>query len=295
MLCGEVMNETEPKLSAQVYDAGKKLMPVLIFIGLVLIPLNPYWNQSLKTNGGWAFLLITIYYSAIIFGIGFIAASGNVLSILIDRRNMVSLSKLQMVLWTILVVSGFVAIAASKAAFEIPDPLDIGIPGTVWALMGISTAALIGSPLIKNENYKDKNSGSTALDANKQETKGSEVMNKDIKDASILDIFRGEETGNISLPDLGKIQMLLFTLIVWVAYATLIYQTLSGMDNKHSEIANLVANATKPALMDSAMTELHKMTDFPDISEGMTALLGISNAGYLAYKGIDRKETEHKT
>jgi hypothetical protein len=336
----EVRSMVEGDRMPKIWDGFIKLLSILFFIGLALLPFSSRLAEPLKSHSSAAFILITLYYAVIIILIGFNVSGGNILAILIDRRNMVSLSKLQMAIWTILVVSGFVTIAALKTAFQIPNPLDIGIPETLWALMGISTASFIGSPLLKNENFKllDKEkeeiekrvqtetnnwktkNGSDPNDVEKaqirkkvegavieelqtksginpkdQELIGTEVANKDAKDASIFDIFRGEEVGNFKLPDLGKIQMFLFTIIVWAAYAMLVYQLIARITNVGPDpdmITNLVTNATSAdkILMDASMKTLHSITDFPDISEGMTALLGISNAGYLAYKGIPRED-----
>lgn len=325
----------------KIWDGFIKLLSILFFIGLALLPFSSRLAEPLKSHSSAAFILITLYYAVIIILIGFNVSGGNILAILIDRRNMVSLSKLQMAIWTILVISGFVTIAALKTAFQIPNPLDIGIPETLWVLMGISTASFIGSPLLKNENFKlsdkekeeiekrvqtetndwktkngrDPNDEEKAQIRKKveedvikklqtksgiksddpQELIGTEVANKDAKDASIFDIFRGEEVGNFKLPDLGKIQMFLFSIIVWAAYAMLVYQLITRITNVGSDphmIEELAKNAisANEALRNASMNTLHSMTDFPDISGGMTALLGISNAGYLAYKGIPRED-----
>lgn len=316
-----------------------KLLSILLFLVIALLPFASFLRGPLKSNSSLAFILILLYYSVLVVALGFIVSRGNILAIIIDRRNMVSLSKLQMALWTILVVSGFVAIAALKNAFGIPNPLDIAIPETVWVLMGISTASFIGSPLLKNQNFnlpesmtkeienrvqdevkkfKDNNSGKDPTDDEKKTIRadiekkvmeefktdsgvtdekkliGTEIANKDPKDASIFDIFRGEEIGNFRLPDLGKIQMFLFTIIVWAAYAMLVYQIITRMTVDEKIINALVINATSTnaTLADLSMNKLSGMTNFPDISGGMAALLGISNASYLAYKGIPRENAE---
>ncbi|HEX6513282.1 MAG TPA: hypothetical protein VF157_13345, partial [Chloroflexota bacterium] len=79
------------------------------------------------------------------------------LGILIDSRNMMSLSRVQTAAWTVLILSAFAAAGlgnASRALFgladALPDPLGIGIPQAIWGLMGISTVSLVRSPLIKN-------------------------------------------------------------------------------------------------------------------------------------------------
>jgi len=66
------------------------------------------------------------------------------LGILIDPRNKLSLSRLQMVLWTVLIVSAFSAVALQSGNFGIcMDP-------ELWVLMAISTGSAAGAVIIKS-------------------------------------------------------------------------------------------------------------------------------------------------
>jgi len=62
---------------------------------------------------------------------------------------------------------------------------------------------------------------------------------------------------------LSKVQMFFFTVVIAVAYVVALWDIMSTD-------AIYGANFT-----------------FPAVSDGMVALLGISNAGYLAAKGVD--------
>src|SRR5690242_9175502 len=68
--------------------------------------------------------------------------------VLIDERNRLSLSRLQMVLWTIIVLSGFLIAALWNISRGVDAPLEINVPKELWLLMGISVTSLVGSPLI---------------------------------------------------------------------------------------------------------------------------------------------------
>jgi len=74
----------------------------------------------------------------------------------VDDRNRMSLSRLQMLLWVVVIVSAFGTIAirrlhqAPLTEADIVGAMDIGVPQTIWLLLGISTASFIGSPLIKS-------------------------------------------------------------------------------------------------------------------------------------------------
>jgi hypothetical protein len=68
--------------------------------------------------------------------------------ILVTERNVMSLSRFQMVLWTLLILSGYLITVMRRVHAGIANPFDIGIDWKLWALMGISTASLVGSPLL---------------------------------------------------------------------------------------------------------------------------------------------------
>jgi hypothetical protein len=212
---------------------------------------------------------------------------------------MMSLSKLQMLMWTILVISGFITIAAYKMANPtISNPLDIGIPETLWALMGISTVSFIGSPILKGNNIKGNTPGLTedqkklVLKEN-QDLQGTAIVNKCPNQASFSDFFQGEEVGNSSDPDLGKIQMFIFTFISWGAYLLLLYQLINRLnpaDVNHFVQNQVLFNQTTNTTLQQLYQQKMGTFDLPDISGGMTGLLAISNAGYLAFKGVAREK-----
>jgi hypothetical protein len=180
--------------------------------------------------------------------------------LLIDGRNKVSLSKLQMVLWTIVVISGLLAATVFNLANGVKSPLDIVIPPDLWFLMGITTVALVGSPIIKSE---------------KQE-KDLLLTNKNAVEAKFSDIFRGEENDNTGRLDLGKVQMFYITIIILLAYT--IQLATSFVVNPE--------DPTKPVT---------SVLAFPIISTGMVTLLGISNAGYLGYKAASHVDPQDST
>jgi hypothetical protein len=88
-----------------------------------------------------------------------------------------------------------------------------------------------------------------------------------MSDASFSDMFEGNEIGNTAHVDLGKVQMFFFTVTVAVAYAVAVAKSIHDGQLYGAEYV------------------------FPTLSSGMVALLGISNAGYLANKGVDHTKT----
>jgi hypothetical protein len=101
---------------------------------------------------------------------------------------------------------------------SISDPLSIGVPKELWALMGISLTSLIGSLLIlnakKSQQPKDAEVESTLEILDRQGEDVEEIDNVGrllIKEypakAKISDLFKGVEVSNAAQLDLVKVQM----------------------------------------------------------------------------------------
>lgn len=241
------------------------LLAVAIFAALLLSDLK-------KLVFSWCFVLLTL--ATITFICGHIV-TGRWLGALIDERNVMSLSRFQIVLWTLLILSAYFVAALHNITLGLPDPLKIQIQEELWWLMGISTASLVGSPLIlsdKTTKIPDTSEVSVTFEALKQQgdedhtldTKGHIVVNTDISKARWTDMFTGEEIGNAAHLDIARLQMLFFTLVTALAYAVLLW-------NKFASDAPIAA--------------------LPALSGSMIGLIGISHAGYLTAKAVPHSQT----
>ena len=149
--------------------------------------------------------------------------------------------------------------------------LDIAVPPEVWMLLGISSAALVGSPLLASNKMKKE----PIIDPNdpspKKEREGMGILSvkSDAKYASFSDLFKGEEIKNWNDVDLAKLQMFFFTIIVAIVYCIELYQMITYGD-------------------------LSENLSLPTIDEGMLTLMGISNTAYLGHKGIDQTPAKPK-
>ena len=201
---------------------------------------------------------------------------------LIDERNKLSLSRFQLVIWTFVVLSGYLAAALWNIAHASVDshPLAIAIPKELWWLMGISTISLAASPLVLSlKQAMTPDPKVTVVEERKEEkermiedlklqnlhsdaigTQGKIVFWKWLEDARLADLFQGDEIATQAKLDLGKVQMFFFTLILAFAYVAMLLHQFS--------------NATGP------------ISEFPALDQSMIALLGISHAGYLTNKGV---------
>lgn len=216
------------------------LILVLILAAIIAIA-----ELEINRRATWIINLVLLLVFAVVAGKG---VTGYWLGIIIDDRSKISLSRLQMLTWTIIVASGFLSAALFNLNLEgpgNPDPLDITIPQQLLWLMGISTTSLVGSPLVNST----------------KKAAGKIHDNTSPKDADWQDIFMGEEKGNEKTIDLAKVQMFFITVVVVLAYAVTMGNELSGT---------------------SAITTL------PPLDGGIVGLLGISHAGYLTSKGVPK-------
>jgi hypothetical protein len=195
----------------------------------------------------------------------------------IDDVNTISLSRLQLIIWTIVVVSGFMAAALSNVLIAaVPNPLVITIPNQLLQLLGISTASFVGATLIAepkkaaaptvNPDTIAKVTATVAAQNNvapdSVSTAGVLLANKNPDGARWSDLVTGEEIANGAHLDISRVQMLFFTLVLVAAYAVALGKVLGG-----------------PAPAFGA---------FPGLDDGMIALLGISHVGYLTVKAAPK-------
>ena len=117
---------------------------IAIIIAIVLLGLL---IPSTQIVWAWIGTLVLLTGFATVAGHGIL---GLWRGLLVDERNKMSLSRLQMILWTIIVLSGFLTVALLNIRSRQADALSITVPPQLWLLIGISTTSLIGAPLILN-------------------------------------------------------------------------------------------------------------------------------------------------
>jgi hypothetical protein len=208
---------------------------------------------------------------------------GRPAGVLINERAIMSLARFQIVLWTTIIVSAYATIALSRVRAAIQDPgagimpLDIRLDWHLWALLGISGTSLVGSSLIQS-NKQTKQPADTAQAAGAaasfkesavdvvDRADGILYRNPSIKDARFSDLFEGDEIKNAAVVDISKVQMFFFTIVAAITYSGAIFQLL-------------------------ITTAPQDVTEFPTLSDGLIAILGISHGTYLGSKHIDKTKT----
>lgn len=204
----------------------------------------------------------------------FLAVAGNGIQghwrgALIDEYNRLSLARLQMLSWTVLVVAALGTIGVRQARENPMTGLEIHIPPEIWMLMGLSTVSLLSSPAIKQRLSRDPapanakqrlaSQGEAAAD---MEAVGRIAANQDAGNARWSNLFMGETVNDAGYLDIPKVQMFFFTVLTLLIYGTAIGKSL---------ILSAADGGTLP-------------TQLPELSESILTLLGISHGGYLVGK-----------
>jgi hypothetical protein len=251
--------------------ADRSTFAYLAILTAVLVAIGWVGLQANEANRVSAWLVMLTLMTAFIVITGK-AITNSWRGILIDARNRMSLSRLQILAWTVVVLSAIFAAAMSNVTFGWESPLNIDIPEELWIVMGISTASLVAAPAVLSTK-SDKVPAPSAVTQTREELRQQGyaenaenvpettliVRNSDLKQARWADLFKGDEVGNAATVDFAKLQMFFFTFVLVVAYGT---------------------------ALGAMFRDAGPITALPDVREGMYVLLGISHTGYLASKAV---------
>jgi hypothetical protein len=241
--------------AAAAYAARTRWRGVHTFLlGLILVAISVVGISLPRTGGQLGFLgqrtiVAWLLIAALMAAFAAVAGhgvTGLARGVLIDDRHRLSLSRLQMLLWTVLVLSAYMAAALANIGREAASPLTVEIPSELWLAMGISTASLVAAP--------------AALAYKQKKRPGQLESLPDPADSHVSDLFRGEELTDYDQLDLGKVQMFLFTVVVVLGYGL-------GVGNMLEETHGA-------------------FTTLPKIDDAVVTLLAISHAGYLTKKAV---------
>ena len=212
--------------------------------------------------------LLTVFL--IILGRGI---TGQWLGFLIDKRNKMSLSRLQLGLWLLLLGSAFLVAALTNlhiVMFSVPvNALSITIPTELLALFGVSATSFAGASVILNAKTNVQQQKDNVPQNQTPQVAYRVDQNQTRQEASWYDMFKGDDEANADYLDLSKVQMFFLTIILVLVYGVALGTMFMG-----------VGNGVSPTTL--------AITAFPTLSATMVTLLGISQAGYLAYKAVPR-------
>ncbi|HII07383.1 MAG TPA: hypothetical protein HA349_08760 [Methanotrichaceae archaeon] len=149
-----------------VVDLATEMMPATENTPAVFNSENVKPDTPLIKVSTWIVTFALLTLIAVVIGRGKL---GRNCGLLIDHRRRMSLSRTQMILWTLIILSGFITSVFWNLAAGYPEPMSIPIPKELWVLIGISITSLIGSPLLKDikENRPRKDDESSKDTAKK--------------------------------------------------------------------------------------------------------------------------------
>lgn len=205
----------------------------------------------------WSMTVVYVTIAAFIMAVGQLVG-GTPWAVFISQLNTMSLSRVQTVLWTVLIVGSF--ITAAFATMQIPQ-----IPETLLGLIGVSLGSSVAASMVMS-NKASKNVSSSdvqeSVQRNGSETtaQGAAFAYTHKKYASLADIFEGDEVADAHTFDLAKVQMFFFTLAGAVVYVGQVY-------------AGLVKG---------------NLTALPNLPQELIILMGMSHAGYIGGKAVGR-------
>lgn len=258
------MAEEKPSADLQTSAALHLAAAVVLLAAIAFVGL-----RATPSDRARAWYLILLLMTAFVAVVGH-AITGYWTGILIDARNKMSLSRLQMVAWLLVVLSALLAAVLTNIALGWRSPLAVTIPSELWVLLGISTASLVASPAVLGSK-RDRPADPKEVDRTKKTLlrQGYQPAALDFQGLLVgyaspdfsrwADLLKGEEAGNAAHVDLGKLQMFFFTFVLVLGYGAAI-ATMFGQDGP--------------------------VTALPAVEDGMNVLLGISHTGYLANKAI---------
>jgi hypothetical protein len=204
-----VTSQTVTQTKATDKMSGRRAYLVAFGALVILTGAWVAWTQWKlgRSSDGFGSSPLVGWISCIVLLAAFAMLIGHVMTkrldgLFIDSRNRISLSRVQVSLWTGLILSALLTAGLWSVAKGLPNAFDIQIPKEIWALFGVSITSGVGAALIKFQ-----------MDDNEKATK------EDATKASWGDLVRGDRKANEARVDLSKVQMLYFTVVVVLGYA----------------------------------------------------------------------------
>jgi len=206
---------------------------------------------------GWT--ASTLAFVLLVVAVG-ISSQRGALGVLIDTRGRYSLARLQLVLWSLLVLPLIAGVFIARMTAKGIDPLEFEIPNEVLGVIGIA----VTSGAIATAVKAHKDATRSAFIAASPPGRGTGAL------AQLFLVEEGPD-GDRSI-DLTKLQQLVITVFLVSAYAASAVHTFRGW-------------GPPPPIVHP-----EDIKSLPGFNSTFLVLLGVSHAGYLAGKVPNRGE-----
>jgi hypothetical protein len=237
--------------------------------------LSTYVTFDESSNWGvWTFIILAALLLALlgVVGHGLVRRVGGAL---MDSRFRMSLAQFQLAIWTLVVLGAWGAAVFANLGLDVgADAFDVSIPSELWLALGISVTSLGGAKLVQireatssPESISDVSIGGRMLtqrgeSLERWRSRGKLLAHTSPGDANWGDLFAADGVDAGAVPDISKIQMFFFTIVLAFGYAV--------------ACVDLFATHGSDAI-----------TALPALNESFVILLGISQGAYLVKKGVD--------
>jgi hypothetical protein len=250
-------NLPEPPPPAKLSPSATTAVVIALCAAMIGVPL-----LLPRLPGGLVWCVEVSLVTAVLAVVGR-AIAGRSAGVLIDEQKLFSLSRFQVLVWLVLVLSAYLTIILRR--MHQLDPTAVAIDEHLLVMMGVSISSVAGARLLqsrkRNEEPLDGITRRTAAALGQSVAEieryrsGLLYGNPSVLDASFADMFAGDEVDNVHYVDLGKVQLFVSTVTLALIYATSLFVCIDG---------------TSP-----------DATRFPSFTPVMLTILALSHAIYL--------------
>ncbi len=232
-------------------------------IAFLLLAINGYFIAHEARLPAGTHTILARYWLAtfailllVCLAVGYLA-NDRKLGILIDGRNRISLSRVQWVLWFLVLFSAYFTGGVWDMAFGNDLPT---IEPNLFGLIGISSGSAIVSSLIVETKKKEPN----PKGADDKTLLGRIDVNEKVDEAAFADLYLGEEDATRTSVDVSRLQKLITTFLLVIVYLNMLWSAFTGASHTYDAF------------------------DMPVVGTNFLVLLGASHAAYLAYKATPK-------
>ncbi len=268
------------------YSGSLIVLSVAAFLVLPFVPdyFSPGRLGTLGQQRVYLWIICALLLLATLFLLGR-HGKGVWFGTLLNRENRLDLARLQLIVWTIILLAAIHVTLVSNLLST--SRLTLTIPAEIWVLLGIdivtltSTSIIFGSkraspPPTGREAARhgvlllsdDHGSQKRVMNDGSTEVIGVLVANSEPRAWSWSDLFLGSELGNQRSVDVGKVQMFFLAAIVCTAYSALLIQ----------------------AFQDTSVP----LESLPGFSGSMLTVIAVSHAGYLTHLAVPHTDTSDR-
>jgi hypothetical protein len=230
-------------------------------------------SMSQDLRAPWLITSLGLFALLVLISLGL---RGEILGFLVDERGRMSLARFQFVAWTLVILGGYWVIALWNIGTAGLGDVLPKMQTDLWILLGVVTGSPLISALILDSkaNAAPNTTAAVAAAAGSRDpahVAGDAVGERGVLDirtiagnSSFLDLFTGEEVTNRASVDLSRVQQFVFTLVLILAYLSLLLIQLTSAE---------------PGV---------RIASMPQLDATLIGLLALSHGAYLAAKAIPK-------